>query len=118
MKKKNRNARFGRYPSCDLCNNALRFILKGDPDGAFKEIVRAIQEADGYFHDDIAEIVQTADEVNMTEMKVTGAIFDFSQYEYMIVESDDGEVIAEIRQDSIDVEDGYRIRMCPRGKEA
>ena len=58
MKKKNRNARFGRYPSCDLCNNALRFILKGDADGAFKEIVRAIQEADGYFHDDIADIVQ------------------------------------------------------------
>ena len=54
----------------------------------------------------------------MTEMKVTGAIFDFSQYEYMIVESDDGKVIAEIRQDQIDVEDGYWIRMCPRGKEA
>ena len=62
MKKKNRNARFGRYPSCDLCNNALRFILKGDPDEAFKQIVRAIKEADGYFHDDIAEIVQKADE--------------------------------------------------------
>lgn len=45
-------------------------------------------------------------------------IFDFNEYEYMIVESDDGKVIAEIRQDQIDVEDGYRIRMCPRGKEA
>jgi len=45
-------------------------------------------------------------------------IFDFTEYEYMIIETDDGEVIAEIRQDSIDVEDGYRVRMCPRGKEA
>lgn len=54
----------------------------------------------------------------MTEMKVTGAIFDFSQYEYMIVESDDGKVIAEIRQDQIDVEDGYRVRMMPRKEQA
>jgi hypothetical protein len=58
MRKKNRNAYFGRYPSCDLCNNALRLILKGKPDEAFNEIVRAIQEAGGYFHDDIADIVQ------------------------------------------------------------
>lgn len=53
----------------------------------------------------------------MTEIKVTGAIFDFSQYEYMIVESDDGKVIAEIRQDQIDVEDGYRVRMMPRKEQ-
>ena len=58
MRKKNRNAYFGRYPSCDLCNNALRLILNGKSDEAFKEIVHAIEEAGGYFHDDIAEIVQ------------------------------------------------------------
>lgn len=42
------------------------------------------------------------------------AIFDFNEYEYMIIESDDGKVIAEIRQDQIDVEDGYRVRMIRR----
>ena len=51
MKTKKRNAYFGRYPSCDLCNNALRFILDGKPDVAFKEIAQAILKADGYFHD-------------------------------------------------------------------
>lgn len=45
-------------------------------------------------------------------------IFDFNEYEYMIVETEDGEVVAEIRQDQIDVEDGYRVRMKPRYDEA
>lgn len=58
MKTKKRNAYFGRYPSCDLCNNALRFILAGNPDMAFEEIAQAIMKADGYFHEDIAEEVK------------------------------------------------------------
>jgi len=58
MKTKKRNAYFGRYPSCDLCNNALRFILDGKPDVAFKEIAQAILKADGYFHEDIAASVK------------------------------------------------------------
>ena len=56
--KKKKNARFGRYPSCDLCNNALRFLLEGKNDEAFKEIAHAISKAGGYFHDDIAEEVK------------------------------------------------------------
>ena len=58
MTTKKKNAYFGRYPSCDLCNNALRFILDGKPDLAFEEIVHAIIKANGYFHEDIAEKVR------------------------------------------------------------
>ena len=57
MTTKKKNALFGRYPSCDLCNNALRFILDGKPDIAFEEIVYAISKANGYFHEDIARAV-------------------------------------------------------------
>lgn len=49
MKTKKNNTCFGRYPACDLCNNALRFILAGKPDIAFEEIAQAIVKADGYF---------------------------------------------------------------------
>ena len=58
MKTKKNNTCFGRYPACDLCNNALRFILAGKPDIAFEEIAQAIVKADGYFHEDIAEAVR------------------------------------------------------------
>ena len=58
MKTKKMNAYFGRYPSCDLCNNALRFLLSGNTDVAFKEIAHAILKADGYFYDDIADAVK------------------------------------------------------------
>ena len=58
MTTKKKNAYFGRYPSCDMCNNALRFILDGKPDLAFEEIAHAIIKADGYFHEDIAEKVR------------------------------------------------------------
>ena len=44
-------------------------------------------------------------------------IFDFDEYEYMIIESDDGEIIAELKQDSINIEDGYRVRMMPRKEQ-
>ena len=58
LTKKKKNARFGRYPSCDLCNNALRFMLEGKNDVAFEEIVHAISKAGGYFHEDIFEAVK------------------------------------------------------------
>ena len=55
---KRKNALFGRYPSCDLLNNALRFIRDGKVDVASEEIVRAIQKAYGYFHEDLVPFVE------------------------------------------------------------
>ena len=60
---KKRNAFFGRYPSCDLLNNALRFIFqdeelsKNELDAA-SEIIHAIHKAGGYFHKDLEEKVK------------------------------------------------------------
>ena len=60
---KKRNAFFGRYPSCDLLNNALRFIFqdeelsKNELDAA-SEIIHAIHKADGYFPKDLEEKVK------------------------------------------------------------
>ena len=59
MNVKKKNALFGRYPSCDMLNNAIRFINKGDIGSAVAEIVFAIEKADGYFHEDVAPIVET-----------------------------------------------------------
>ena len=62
LKFKKRNALFGRYPCCDLLNNALRFIFhdnelsKNELDAA-SEIIFAIQKAGGYFHKDLEEQV-------------------------------------------------------------
>ena len=59
---KKRNALFGRYPSCDMLNNALRFIFrdeelsKNELDAA-SEIIYAIQKAGGYFYEDLKEKV-------------------------------------------------------------
>ena len=59
---KKRNALFGRYPSCDMLNNALRFIFrdeelsKNELDAA-SEIICAIHKAGGYFHEDLKEKV-------------------------------------------------------------
>ena len=58
MNRKSKNAIFGRYPCCDLLNNALRSLLKGKNDDAFCEIVYAIRKANGYFHMDIAEKIE------------------------------------------------------------
>jgi hypothetical protein len=57
---KKRNALFGRYPSCDLLNNALRLIFKDEELSkneldATSEIIFAIQKAGGYFHKDLEE---------------------------------------------------------------
>lgn len=58
MKSKKKNALLGRYPSCDMLNNALRFIRDGKIDIACEEIIFAIEKADGYFHEDIISFVQ------------------------------------------------------------
>ena len=58
MNTKKKNALFGRYPSCDMLNNALRFIYQGKIDTACAEIVLAIEKAHGYFHEDVVPIVE------------------------------------------------------------
>ena len=64
MKTKKKNALFGRYPCCDLVNNAIRFILEGDTDEAIEELWFAIHQAGGYVHDDIAvEAIEAKDRV-------------------------------------------------------
>ena len=54
---KKKNAVFGRYPCCDLVNNAIRFILQGKSDIAIEELLQAIWKADGYLHKDIEDKV-------------------------------------------------------------
>ena len=61
MNTKKKNAIFGRYPACDRLNNALRFILKGEHFSACEEIVYAIEEAGGYFHEDVAPVVRAVE---------------------------------------------------------
>ena len=60
MNVKKKNALFGRYPSCDLLNNALRFLREGNTDEAVEEIIFAIEKAGGYFHDDNIQMVNDA----------------------------------------------------------
>lgn len=55
---KKKNARFGRYPSCDMVNNAIRDIISGNYDVAIDELYFAIQKSEGYLHEDIAEKVE------------------------------------------------------------
>lgn len=60
---KKRNALFGRYPSCDMLNNALRFIFKDEELSkneldAASEIIFAIHKAGGYFYKDLEEQVE------------------------------------------------------------
>ena len=57
MNVKKKNALFGRYPSCDLLNNALRFLREGKTNEAIEEIIFAIEKAGGYFHEDNAQMV-------------------------------------------------------------
>ncbi len=60
MNIKKKNTLFGRYPSCDLLNNALRFLREGNTDEAIEEIIFAIEKAGGYFHEDNVRIVEEA----------------------------------------------------------
>ena len=57
MNIKKKNAVFGKYPSCDMLNNALRFLRNGNTDCAIEEIIFAIEKADGYFHEDNVQMV-------------------------------------------------------------
>jgi len=59
MNLKKKNQLFGRYPSCDMLNNALRFLRNGDTDDAITEIIFAIEKANGYFHNDNIEMVKS-----------------------------------------------------------
>ena len=46
--------RLGQYPSCNLLNNALRYLFQGDVTSnmlAIEEIMYAILKADGFFHE-------------------------------------------------------------------
>jgi len=62
MLTKKKNAVFGRYPSCDMLNNALRFLFDGDVDNAIDEIVFAIYKADGYLHTDVDDKLKERNE--------------------------------------------------------
>lgn len=55
---KKRNSIFGRYPCCDMVNNAIRYILHGDNDSAIEELRQAVLKADGYIHEDLKNDVQ------------------------------------------------------------
>ena len=57
MRTKKKDAIFGRYPCCDLVNNAIRCIMDGQTDSAIEELYQAIGKADGYLHEDIADRV-------------------------------------------------------------
>lgn len=59
---KKKNARFGKYPYCDMLNNAIRFIRDGNTELALIKIIHAIEKADGYFHDDVKPIVDETKE--------------------------------------------------------
>lgn len=59
---KKKNARFGKYPSCDMLNNAIRFIRNGDTESAMMEIIFAIEKADGYFYEEVKPIVDKTKE--------------------------------------------------------
>ena len=54
---KKKDALFGKYPCCDMVNNAIRFILKGSTDMAIEELLQAILKAEGYLHEDLKEEV-------------------------------------------------------------
>ena len=57
---KKKNNRFGKYPSCDMLNHAIRFLLDGKTEAAIIEIIYAIEKADGYFHEDLKKAIQDA----------------------------------------------------------
>ncbi len=59
---KKKNAVFGRYPCCDLVNNAIRFIIKGKTDEAVEELIQTIWKSDGYMHEDIISKAQEVHE--------------------------------------------------------
>lgn len=59
---KKKNAVFGRYPCCDLVNNAIRFIIEGKTDEAIEELLQTICKSGGYMHEDIISKAQEVHE--------------------------------------------------------
>ena len=55
---KKKNAMFGKYPSCDMLNNAIRHIRDGNTESALMEIIHAIEKADGYFCEDVKPVAE------------------------------------------------------------
>ena len=55
MLTKKKNAIWGRYPCCDLVNNAIADILNGKPDSAVNQLMNAIAKAGGYVYEEIEE---------------------------------------------------------------
>ena len=64
---KKKNARFGRYPCCDMVNNAIRLIANGKTEHAIEELYMAIQKADGYIHEGLIDIVNEAHKQTWSE---------------------------------------------------
>ena len=58
MLTKKKNAVFGRYPCCDMVNNAIRYILNGHNEDAVEELLQVIQKANGYLHEDLEKYFQ------------------------------------------------------------
>lgn len=52
---KKKKSLYGQYPSNDMLNNAIRFILADKPILAIEEIVHAISKADGQLYKDVKE---------------------------------------------------------------
>lgn len=52
---KKKKSLYGQYPSNDMLNNAIRFILSDKPNLAIEEIVYAISKADGQLCEDVKE---------------------------------------------------------------
>lgn len=61
-----KDGKFGDYPCADLLNNALRHLLKVDNnhevDYAISEIIHCLSKANGYYHDDIVQMLCAKDE--------------------------------------------------------
>lgn len=67
--KKKKNAIFGRYPCCDMVNNAIRFVLDGKTDAAVEELVQCIYKSDGYLYEDLQEKVNEVHERYLDEYR-------------------------------------------------
>lgn len=56
-----KDGKFGYYPCADLLNNALRHLLKVEKnhevDCAVSEIIHCLSKANGYYYDDIVQML-------------------------------------------------------------
>lgn len=49
---------FRKGAPCNFLNDAIRHIKEGDTDSAIESIANAIDEAGGYYHDDVIAVVE------------------------------------------------------------